>query len=105
MINILKFSKLSILAVLAFFVMPTNAANAAPACGERAKFTKHLDAKYKEQPRALGVSQTGKALFEVYVSQEGSWTLLMTTSKGASCIMAAGHSWQESDKLALLPRS
>ncbi len=86
-------------------IMPPTTAHAAPACGERVKFTKHLAAKYKEEPRALGVTQTGKAVFEVYVSPDGSWTLLMTTAKGASCIMAAGHSWQQKDKLAYLPKS
>lgn len=29
---------------------------------------------------------------ELYVSEKGTWTMLMTLSNGKSCIIAAGHS-------------
>lgn len=103
MIDVLRLLRLSLLA--APLLLPAGSAEAARNCGERVKFSKHLASKYKEHSRALGVLQSGKAVFEVYVSQEGSWTLLMTMTNGATCIMAAGHSWQEKDRLSYLPKS
>ncbi len=65
-------------------------------CGERTSLLKALHDKYKESPTALGLSSSGKAMFEVFTSKNGTWTIVMTTTKGVTCIMAAGHSWQES---------
>ena len=65
------------------------------ACGDRTSLLKSLSDKYKEAPRALGLSSSGKAMFEVYTSKKGTWTILMTTTTGVTCIMAAGHSWEE----------
>ncbi|MCP4316716.1 MAG: hypothetical protein GY789_12075 [Hyphomicrobiales bacterium] len=64
-------------------------------CGDRTALLKALSEKYKESPRALGLSSSGKAVFEVYVSKTGTWTIVMTTTTGVTCIMAAGHSWEE----------
>jgi len=74
-------------------------------CGERAKMTKFLMKRYKETPRAMGVASSGKSVMEIYTSDKGSWTVLMTTAKGVTCIMGAGHSWEDRDKLAYLPKS
>ncbi len=95
----------TIAALLAPTVMPTAADAAKRVCGERSKMTKFLTEKYTEQPRAVGVAGTGKALVEIYTSATGTWTFLLTTAKGKSCIIGAGHSWEESDKLALLPKT
>ena len=74
-------------------------------CGERVKMTKMLSGKYQEKPKAIGVSATGKSVLEVFTSSEGSWTLLMTTAKGMTCIMGAGHSWQDQDQTKFLPKT
>ncbi len=92
-------------ALSAATLMPMEADAAKRVCGERAKMTKFLTDKFTEQPRAVGVAGTGKALVEVYTSSEGTWTFLLTTAKGKSCIIGAGHSWEESDELAMLPKS
>ena len=105
MIKVLRKLQIPILASLLISFAPLGDAEAARACGERAKFAKHLNAKFKEQPQALGVLTKGNAIFEVFVSPEGSWTLLMTKADGDSCIMAAGHSWQSKDMVAFLPKS
>ncbi len=64
-------------------------------CGDRTALLKVLNDQYKEKPRALGLSTTGTAMFEVYTSQTGTWTIIMTTTTGVTCIMAAGHSWED----------
>ena len=67
--------------------------------------TKMLSGKYQEKPKAIGVSSTGKTVLEVFTSSEGSWTLLLTTAKGMTCIMGAGHSWQDQDQTKYLPKT
>ena len=39
------------------------------------------------------VSNSG--VMEVYVSTQGSWTIVVTSSKGTSCVIAAGESWED----------
>lgn len=74
-------------------------------CGERTKITTFLLKRYQEKPRAMGVASSGKSVMEIYTSPKGSWTVLMTTAKGLSCIMSAGHSWEEKDALSFLPKT
>ena len=84
------------IALLTAFVLSSCAPAAAngPKCGERDPIIKVLSGKYKEKPSAMGLSARGTAMFEVYTSASGTWTIVMTTTAGATCIMAAGHSWE-----------
>ena len=68
-------------------------------CGKRASMIKVLIEKYKETPRALGLSSANKIAMEIYASEKGTWTVMMTMTNGMTCIMAAGHSWQEGPKV------
>lgn len=69
--------------------------NAAPAkCGDRDKIVRVLKKDYNEAPLAMGLSQKSTEAFEIFTSKEGTWTVMMTMSNGKTCIMAAGHSWQ-----------
>lgn len=74
-------------------------------CGKRASMIKVLIEKYKETPRALGLSSANKIAMEIYASEKGSWTVMMTLTNGTTCIMAAGHSWQEGPKVDKDPRT
>lgn len=87
--------------ILAF----SSQAQAGPKCGERTSLIKVLNDKYKEKPRALGLSTKGTAMFEIYTSKTGTWTIVMTTTTGATCIMAAGHSWEDAVHIAEGPQS
>ena len=58
-----------------------------------------LKAKYQETRQAVGlISNNGAA--ELYVSEKGTWTMLVTLGSGKSCIIAAGHYWDASPTLA-----
>ena len=63
-------------------------------CGDRTKLIETLAQKYDEVPSAFGIVGQ-KNLVELFVSKSGSWTMLMTQSSGATCIMAAGQSWEQ----------
>jgi hypothetical protein len=68
-------------------------------CGERTQIIDQLKTKYQESRQAVGlISDNGAA--ELYVSEKGTWTMLVTLPSGKSCIIAAGHSWDSSPTLA-----
>jgi hypothetical protein len=68
-------------------------------CGERMAIIDQLKTKYKESRQAVGlIADNGAA--ELYVSEKGTWTMLMTLPNGKSCIIAAGHSWDSLPTLA-----
>lgn len=69
-------------------------AQAQSVCGDRTEIIKVLAAKYKELPRAFGIAGQ-RHLAELFVSQSGSWTMLMTQPRGVTCILATGVDWQE----------
>ncbi len=95
------FSKLAAVLLSAAFLFPIipTAAIAAPAvCGDRAKLVEGLKSRYKEEPVALGISQKSTEALEIFASEAGTWTAIMTMSSGVACIMAAGHSWHDVPK-------
>ncbi len=83
---------------IAAMIFTTSSTTAAPKmCGKRTSMIKVLIEKYNESPRALGLS-SAKMAMEIYASESGTWTVMMTLTNGTACIMAAGKSWQELPK-------
>ena len=82
----------STLALAALAGLATPALAATTVCGKRADFVKALHDQYKEKREALGISKAGH-LTEVFVSGTGSWTIIVTTKQGLSCIVASGQHW------------
>jgi len=82
------------IALAAFFVWSLPA-DSSMACGPHKKLTKALTGKYKEVRKGLGLVASRRVM-EVFVSEKGTWTLVMTDLNGVSCIIAAGHSWEDS---------
>ena len=84
-----------VLACLSLFALAcASPAQAAAMCGKRGDFIKALAGKYQESGRAMGI--TGQVnLVEVFASQAGTWTILVTTPEGKTCIIAAGNSWED----------
>jgi hypothetical protein len=63
-------------------------------CRDRDKVLAHLAGKYQEAPVAVGVTSTG-GLVEVLSSGDGgTWTIIVTSPTGLSCLMAAGDGWR-----------
>ena len=97
----MKYGLLLLMACMGLTGLPAKANSAGLACGDREFLLKALGDKYKETPRAIGLSSSGKAVFEVHTSKTGTWTIVMTTTKkGVTCIMAAGHSWEDMPRKA-----
>lgn len=80
--------------VVCTLFLPLAAAKAEPACGHRADVLQELSNRYKEVPVALGLASNGD-LLEVFSSNGGAtWTIIVTSPDGTSCLVAAGEDWQ-----------
>lgn len=83
----------AVVAMLSFHPLAAETDQDSP-CAERTNVIDTLDSQYKESPRAIGlVSQ--EAVLEIFVSETGTWTVVVTDPAGLSCVLAAGQSWEE----------
>ena len=89
-------SSLSLVAVIAAISLAsvTGIAEAAPQCGNHDKIIEVLGNKFKETRRVMGVVNA-KAVMEIFMSPQGTWTILITDTSGLSCITASGEEWQD----------
>jgi hypothetical protein len=78
---------------LSFQPVPVATAQDTP-CAARTNIVNTLDSQYKESPRAIGLVSK-EAVLEVFVSDSGTWTVVVTDPQGLSCVLAAGQSWEE----------
>ena len=62
-------------------------------CGMRTDMIATLKTKYQEGAVAGGIAGQVN-LLEVFASKAGTWTIMVTTPQGKSCIIAAGDGWQ-----------
>ena len=80
-------------------------ASAQSACLPHNKLVDLLDGRYSEQRVATGLENNGR-LFEVFTSTDGAtWTMVITTPDGASCVVAAGLGWHEPEQDTFDPES
>ena len=87
------FRSITILLGVLFVLYPFSPATAQPTCGDREKFLVKLEESFAERPIAMGLTDKG-ALLEVFASQHGSWTFLITMPDGMTCVVASGQSWE-----------
>ena len=66
----------------------------ASVCGTHEHVTQLLAGRYKEARRAVGVV-ANEGVMEVFVSSDGTWSIILTSTKGLACIIAAGKNWEE----------
>lgn len=68
-------------------------------CGKHDKIIAQLEAKYGEVQKSIGL-QRGRGVVEVYASVEtGSWTIIVTDTRGIACLMAAGEAFEVIEKV------
>ncbi|MFI0844509.1 hypothetical protein [Mesorhizobium sp. IMUNJ 23232] len=78
---------------------PSSAQTQAPTqsngvCLQRAQLEADLAKDFQERQSAYG--RVGDAaIMEIYASEGGTWTLVMTDVGGTSCIIAAGDGWEQ----------
>ena len=88
-----SFKLAAVLAAVTLFSTAGVASAGAP-CGSHDAVAKSLNTKFKEARRVMGVVNA-KAVMEIFMSQQGTWTVVVTDTSGTACIIAAGQDWQE----------
>ncbi len=73
------------------------AALAQPVCGSHQNISESLKKSYTEAPVSMGLT-VGGGVIEVFASDEGTWTLVITQPNGMSCLIAAGQDWENLPK-------
>ena len=93
------------LALSAGFAVIASSAMAQPQCDQRDSVLELLAQKYKEAPVAIGVTHKG-GLVEVLSTSNGTtWSIIVTTPTGMSCLVAAGEGWRVKEQVALEPEA
>jgi len=86
-------------------LVSTSAAMAQPQCDQRDSVLQVLQQKYKESPVAIGVTHNG-GLVEVLSAGNGTtWSIIVTTPQGMSCLVAAGEGWRAMEQIAEEPEA
>lgn len=65
-------------------------------CTPHAEIVDQLGKKYGETVSASGFDGAGNFV-EIFSSDEGSWTIVVSIPGGPTCVIAAGTDWQEQD--------
>jgi hypothetical protein len=87
------------------FLASTAMAQAQPQCNERDNVLELLAKKYKETPIAAGVTNTGGLVEVLTDHRSGTWTIIVTTPQGMSCLVAAGEGWRNMERISLEPEA
>ena len=91
---------LGALAIASALLVSAQPAAAQQVCAPHDKAAQSLQKQFDEQVVGRGLTPSGKALFELFVSKTGSWTVLVTYPDGRSCMVATGEAWQRIPVLA-----
>ena len=78
------------LAAATFVLTPP--ATASP-CGRHEELAKYLAEHFFERSLGAGLTRDGK-LLEIFISEKGTWTVLVSLPTGISCIVSEGTDWQ-----------
>lgn len=81
-------------------------AAAGPPCAPHEAMVRLLSKTHREVPAGIGTIGDG-LVAELWVSETGSWTLLLTNGEGVSCLRLAGQGWDAfmPDFTALEPKT
>jgi hypothetical protein len=93
----LKFHTFIIATAVLWFGL--QAASAQQFCAPHGSAVSQLEKQFEEQVAGRGLAENGKRMLELFVSDEGSWTLLASDARGRSCVVASGENWHGKEQL------
>jgi hypothetical protein len=85
--------------------LATSAASAAPQCNSRDYVLDLLSDKYEEAPVAVGVANNGGLVEVLTTGDGGTWSIIITSPQGMSCLVAAGEGWRPIEQMAMDPEA
>jgi len=72
-------------------------------CAAHTQVVERLAERYGETLQSMGM-HSNNGLLEIYASEEtGTWTILVTSPDGTSCLVAAGQMWEADAKPLVKP--
>ncbi len=83
------------LSILGAVVVTSQPADAQQICLLHETAAKQLAEQHQETVVGRGLATNGKALFELFASEEGGWTLVVTDVEGRSCVIGSGVAWTD----------
>lgn len=89
----MKIALAALLAALSY-APATNVSAAQIQCAKHNQMVGLLSKKYSETPVAMGTVNEDRFM-QLFVSSEGTWTILVTMTDGQACIVAAGQNWEK----------
>ena len=71
-------------------------------CGDRDAVVEGLAMQFKERQEATGVADipAKNVILEIFVSPEGTWTILATGTDGYTCLVSNGDGWDSKTMVA-----
>ena len=78
-------------------VVYTHDAAAQTVCGERSEIVEKLKKGYAESPISIGLASNG-SIIEIFASEQGTFSIVISQPGGNSCMVAAGENWQSAPK-------
>ena len=80
-------------------------ASAQTVCMTHGEMTQELGRRNTESQIAMGLAGNG-AVLEVFSSGDGAtWSIVITTPDGVSCVVASGETWEQGERVALGPEA
>jgi hypothetical protein len=90
---------------IGFALVASTASAQSQPCDERDRVLELLAKKYKETPVAAGVTNTGGLVEVLTDGKSRTWTIIVTTPQGISCLVAAGEGWRSMQQVAVEPEA
>jgi hypothetical protein len=72
-------------------------------CGDRKSFLDRLAKEYDESPMGIGLQADGSVM-ELLTAPTGSWSLIITTPTGITCVISSGNNWNSRAPLVIRGR-
>lgn len=78
---------------MAFFNAWTTPVQAQQQCDRYRNIRAHLQDTFKEYPVSRGMTDTA-SVYEIFASDEGSWTAVIVRPNGMACLVGSGKAWE-----------
>ena len=84
-------------------LLQSGSATALGPCEQRDNLIAALAERYREVPIALGVTNGGSLVEVLQNRTSETWTLIVTSPQGISCLVFSGDGWREPTRTAAKP--
>ncbi|MEE8119569.1 MAG: hypothetical protein V3T39_08440 [Gammaproteobacteria bacterium] len=97
-------AKILVAAALGVYLFLPSLVAAQAVCGERQRFIDTLRKQHQEAPTSIGMTSNGQ-IIEVLTSAKGTWSIIITSPGGKTCLVATGDSWEAVERTLVKPEA